>query len=505
MESGKKPLIETKKISKDFSGVCVLNKIDFSIYPGEIHAVVGENGAGKSTLMKIIAGVHLPSGGEILVNDKITEIPSPHAARGLGIALIHQEPLVFGDLDVTENIFVGHTRDNHGLFLDWKRMYTEAKGLLDSLEVHLNPRAKMKGMSIADQQMVEIISALSQNAKVIIMDEPTASLTPTEVATLFSIVTRLKEQGKAIVFISHRLDEVKSIADTITVLRDGELVGTKPAESLKKSDIIRMMIGREMSEMIQKDQTEKGQCAFSVKELVLSGVFRNISFEVREGEILGIAGLVGAGRSEVARSLFGLTPPEEGEIIVYGKSVKIKNPEDAIRYGIAYVPEDRQHEGLFLPYTVASNMTYATPGKISKNGFLSFSEERQATEKYKKELQIRFRSSNQRVKELSGGNQQKVVLAKWLMTEPKILILDEPTRGIDVGAKVEVYRMINDFASQGKAIIMISSELPEILSLSDNIIVMKEGHITGRFNRQSATDEKIMEAATTSITGEAKV
>jgi rhamnose transport system ATP-binding protein len=496
MEEHEKPIVTTEKISKDFNGVRVLSDIDFEIRLGEIHAVVGENGAGKSTLMKIIAGVHLPSEGKVLVETEAVVISSPHTARDLGIALIHQEPLIFSDLDVTENIFVGHTRKSQGMFIDWKIMYSEAKRLLDSLDVHLNPRVKMKGMSIADQQMVEIISALSQNAKLLIMDEPTASLTPGEVKTLFSIVTRLKEQGKAIVFISHRLDEVKSIADVITVLRDGKKVGTYKSQDVTKNDIIKMMIGREMSELIQKDNTEKGVTALKVEKLYLEGVFGDISFEVREGEILGVAGLVGAGRSEVARAVFGLTPPESGNIQVYGKEINIKNPEDAIRQGIAYVPEDRQYEGLFLPFTIASNMSYAVPKKISKRGWLNFKKEREMAEEYKGKLQIRLRDVGQAVKELSGGNQQKVVIAKWLLTGPRVLILDEPTRGIDVGAKMEVYKMINQLASQGKAIVMISSELPEILSLSDNVIVMKEGRITGRFTRGEASDEKIMTAAT---------
>jgi rhamnose transport system ATP-binding protein len=497
------PLINTKRISKDFSGVRVLSDIDFEIRLGEVHAVVGENGAGKSTLMKIIAGVYLPSEGKVFVEDEEVVISSPHTARGLGIALIHQEPLIFSDLDVTENIFVGHTRKEQGMFLDWKYMYSEAQRLLDSLDVHLDPKAKMKGMSIADQQMVEIISALSQNAKLIIMDEPTASLTPGEVKTLFSIVTRLKEQGKAIVFISHRLDEVKNIADVITVLRDGKKVGTQKSKDVTKNDIIRMMIGREMSELIQKEKTEKGKTALKIEDLYLEGVFSDISFEVREGEILGVAGLVGAGRSEVARAVFGLTPPESGSIQVYGKEINIKSPEDAIKQGIAYVPEDRQYEGLFLPFTTASNMTYAVPKEISKRGWLNFKKEREMAEEYTGKLQIRLRDVGQKVKELSGGNQQKVVISKWLLTEPRVLILDEPTRGIDVGAKMEVYKMVNQLAAQGKAIIMISSELPEILSLSDNIIVMKEGRITGRFSRGEASDEKIMAAATANVKKEA--
>ncbi len=495
----KSPIVRTKSISKFFSGVRVLHNIDFEIYPGEVHALVGENGAGKTTLSGIICGVHLPDGGEIYVNENNENISSPHAARDLGIAFIHQEPLVFQDLDVTENIFVGHTRHSHGMFLDWSRMYAEARELLDSLDVKLNPRAKMKGMSIADQQMVEIISALSQNAKVIIMDEPTAALTPAEVEILFSIVSRLREQGKALVFISHRLDEVLAISDRVTVLRDGEMVGTHFTKDVTRNDIIKMMIGREIKELIVKEEADKGALMLSVKNLNLAGTFKDISFDVHQGEIVGVAGLVGAGRSEVARAVFGVTPPDSGEIRIKGESVNIRSPHEAIHAGIAYVPEDRQHEGLFLPFAVSKNMTYAVPEQISRKGWLNFKKEKDIAQEYIKKLQVHLRKTTQPVKELSGGNQQKIVLSKWLLTKPQVLILDEPTRGIDVGAKEEVYKMINRLAQQGKAILMISSELPEILSLSDRIIVMKEGRITGRFDKSEATDEKIMTAASASI------
>ena len=498
MESAREPVVQTKAISKSFSGVEVLSKVDLDVFPGEIHAVVGENGAGKSTLMRIICGVIRPSEGEICVEGRKVIIDSPHRARDLGIALIHQEPVVFADLDVTENIFMGHTRKRNMPFIDWKRMYAEAAELLESLEVRLDPRAKMKGMSVADQQMVEIISAISQNSKFIIMDEPTAALTPSEVDTLFSVVRKLQAQGKAIVFISHRIDEVIAISNQVSVLRDGKKVGTVETAGTTKSDIINMMIGRTMDDYIHKEETAKGDCALSVRGLRSQGVFADISFDVRRGEIVGIAGLVGAGRSEVARAIFGIEPPQSGEIEIQGKKVVIRSPQDAVRNGIAYLPEDRQNEGLFLPFSIANNISYSTPGVIARRGWINFGREKDIAVENCKRFDVKMRKVQQMVKELSGGNQQKVVLAKWLLTGPDIFILDEPTRGIDVGAKEEVYRIINQLACNGKAIVMISSELPEIIALSDKVIVMKEGRITGRFEKAEVSEANLMHAATAS-------
>jgi len=495
MSEQKVPIIKACNICKSFSGVKVLSDVNFELYPGEVHALVGENGAGKSTLVKIICGVHQPSSGEIYMDEKKVSIDSPHTARDLGIALIHQEPLTFPDLDVTENIFVGHTRQGSGMFIDWPGKYKEARKLLDSLGVKLNERARVKGMSIADQQMVEIVSALSQNARVIVMDEPTAAITSEEVKILFNIVRLLKRQGRALVFISHRLDEVKEISDRVTVLRDGEKISTCITEDVNKEQIIQMMIGRSMKEQIRKENADIGEVLLSVQDLTLPGDFRNISLEVRRGEIIGLAGLVGAGRSEVARAIFGVTKPQMGRIIVNGKEVKINSPLDAIRYKIAYVPEDRQHQGLLLPFAISVNMTFSIPKIISKLGWLKFKIEQSIVKDYTKKLRIKLRNEKQMVKELSGGNQQKVVLSKWLLTEPQILILDEPTRGIDVGAKAEVYHIINELAKQGKGILMISSEMPEILGLSDRVYVMREGKINGHFVKAEATDEKIMTAA----------
>ena len=474
-----RPLVETNGISKDFNNVYVLRDIDFVVLPGEIHAVVGENGAGKSTLMKIIGGVYEPTKGEIRINNRLCSITSPQIARDLGIALIHQEPLIFTDLNVTENIFIGHTRNRRKVFIDRKQMYIEAENYLKALDVHLSPKEKMKNVSIADQQMVEIISALSQHAKTIIMDEPTAALTPEEAGKLFDIVRRLRESGTSFVFISHRLDEVLEIADTITVLRDGRKVGTWTRADLTKHELIRHMIGRTMAEHIQKTAVEVGETVFSVENISLRGVFKDISFTVHKGEILGIAGLVGAGRSEVARSIFGITPIDSGRIMRHGKAITIKKPDDAIKYGISYLPEDRQNEGLFLPFSTCSNISFTVPELISKYGIVDKNTEIEIAEKFRKQFNIQLRGVKQEVRELSGGNQQKVLLAKWLIPEPEVLILDEPTRGIDVGAKEEVYRVINELAAQGKGIIMISSELPEIIGMSDRILVMWDGRISG--------------------------
>ena len=499
------PIVSTKKLSKSFSGITVLKDIDITIRKHEVHAVIGENGAGKSTLMNIISGVYPPSDGVIIIRGKENIFKNPHDAIEEGIALIHQEPLIFPDLDVAENIFAGHTRKSYKRKIDWKDLYEKAQELLDSLGVALDPYQKMKGMSIADQQMVEIISALSQNAELIIMDEPTAALTPTEVHNLFNIVEKLKKQGKSFVFISHRLDEILEISDRITVLRDGRYVGTYECANVDKNDLIEHMIGREIKDHIHHDTTIKGEVLLEVKDLSSKGRFNNISFTIRAGEIVGLAGLVGAGRSEVARAIFGIDPIDSGEIILYGEKAEIRNPIDSIKLKMSYLPEDRQHEGLFLPYSIASNITYSVPWAISKRGWIDKDKEMKIGQKYQKLLNIKMRDGKQSVQHLSGGNQQKVLLAKWLLPEPEILILDEPTRGIDVGAKEEIYKLINEFSQQGKAILMISSELPEIIALSDKVVVMKEGVITGSFEGLDIKDSTIMTAATKNIREELNV
>jgi rhamnose transport system ATP-binding protein len=498
------PIIVCRAVGKSFAGVTVLESVDFDLRPGEVHTLMGENGAGKSTLMKILAGVHTPGSGELLLDNVPVNIPSPLAAQKLGIALIHQEPLSFPDLSVAENIFMsggspqadGKSQGSPSWFVNWSAMYSEAAKLLESLGVKLDPKAKVRGLSIADQQMVELAAALSQKARVLLMDEPTAALTPEEVGDLFRIVRRLRDAGTAIVFISHRLEEVFSISDRITVLRDGHCIGTRNVKETTTDEIIRMMVGRELGNLFDKPPAQIGEARLKVENLASEGRFADITFEVRRGEILGVAGLVGAGRTDVAQSIFGIHPQSAGKVSLDGKPLNISSPRQAIDQGIAYVPEDRAHHGLLLPMSIATNTSIADLKKVSKFGFLYRSRDRKIAEDWRDKLRTRLRDVSQPAKELSGGNQQKVVLSKWLLTEPQVLILDEPTRGIDVGAKSEVHHLMGELARQGKSILMISSDLPEVLAMSDRIIVMREGRITGHFTRSEATQEKIMAAAT---------
>ncbi len=481
-----------------FGGVNVLKDIDFTIYPGEVHGLVGENGAGKSTLAKIIAGVHRPRAGTIELGGRVVEIPSPHAATALGIALIHQEPLTFPELDIAENIFIGRQPVARGVpRVDWAHMYQRSGEILASLGVELDPRSKVRGLSIADQQMVEMAGALSQDAKILLMDEPTAALTPNEVADLFAIMRKLRDQGTAIVFISHRLEEIFEICDRVTVLRDGELVGMRRPSETAVDEIIRMMVGRPLSALFEKgDGHSIGQPMLEVQGLSRTMKFEDISFEVRAGEIVGMAGLVGSGRTDVARALFGALDIDRGTVRLNGQEVHIRHPREALAQGLIYLPEDRQHHGLLMPMSVTQNMTLSVLERLSNRGWLRDQLERASTREYVDKLRIALRDISQPVRELSGGNQQKVVLSKWLLAMPRVMILDEPTRGIDIGAKSEVHRLMGELASQGMAILMISSELPEILAMSDRILVMREGRITGVFDKATATAESIMAAAT---------
>ena len=492
---GVESIIRTKEISKAFTGPLVLDHVDFELLPGEIHALIGENGAGKSTLMKIICGVFPPSSGSIFVNGVETQISSPHMAGEMGIVLIHQEPLIFPDLNVTENIFAGHSRGRSKLFINWKEKIQEAEKLISALNVSFGPTDKVAGMSVADQQMVEIVSALSQNAKVIVMDEPTAALTSEETGNLFKIIRMLKAEGRSIIFISHRLDEIKAISDRVTVLRDGKKIDTQMTSALSQEDIIRMMVGRSITEQIPKTDVAIGEVALEVKNLCRAGQFRNVSFSVRRGEIVGLAGLVGSGRTEVAQTIFGIYPPDSGTATINGENLSMRSPSDAIAKKIAYVTEDRQHDGLFLDFTVSSNIISAAYWKAYKNGVFRPAAEKQTVSEFVDRLKIRLHSTRQKVKELSGGNQQKTVLSKWMLSDPDVLILDEPTRGIDVGAKTEVYCFINDLVKQGKAVLMISSEMTEILGLADRTYVMHEGEIGAVFERSEMDEKTIMTTA----------
>lgn len=493
------PVMQTRRISMAFGGVQVLDGVDFAIYPGEVHGLIGENGAGKSTLVKLLAGVYQPKGGEILLRSEVVQIPNPHVANSLGIALIHQEPLTFPDLDVAENIFVGRQpTSGRGMpRIDWRSMYARSEEILKSLGVTLDPRAKVRGLSVADQQMVEMAGALSQEAKILLMDEPTAALTPSEVEDLFVIIRRLRDQGAAIVFISHRLEEIFDICDRITVLRDGAWIGERRPQETSTDEIIQMMVGRPLSALFDKgDSHQIGDPLLEVSHLTRARKFSDVSFEVRAGEIVGVAGLVGAGRTDVARALFGVLDIDSGTVRIRGREVHVRHPNDALAHGMVYVPEDRQHVGLLMPMSVSNNITLAALEQISSRRWLRRRVEDDAAAEYVDKLHIVLRSLGQPVRELSGGNQQKVVLSKWLLAQPTIILLDEPTRGIDIGAKSEVHRLIGELASQGLAILMISSELPEILAMSDRIIVMREGRIAGHFMRSEATAEGIIAAAT---------
>jgi rhamnose transport system ATP-binding protein len=491
-----KPIVELIGISKRFGAVQALRDVSLALYPGEVHALVGENGAGKSTVVKILGGIHSPDTGVIKIGGEEVELHSPAQAQHLGIAVIHQEPTLFPDLNVAENVFMGrHPRDRFGR-VDWKRMYQEVEQLLAELDVPLSVYTPVQGLSVADQQLVEIAKALSLDARVLVMDEPTAALSAHEVEKLFAITRQLREHGVAILFVSHRLEEIFELADQITVLRDGAHVITAPAAQFTSEDLIRFMVGRELTALFPKGEAEIGDVLLDVRHLTRKGVFQDVSFQLRRGEILGFAGLVGAGRTEVARVIFGIDRADAGEIRIGNELVHISSPKDAMRHGLAYVPEDRRQQGLVMDFSIAANMTLPILQQVSRLGVVNRQRERQIATDYSQQLHVRSAGIDQLVKALSGGNQQKVVLAKWLITNPSILILDEPTRGIDVGAKAEVHRIISDLASKGLGIILISSELPEVLAMSDRVLVMHEGHLTGMFNRAEADQEKVMFAAT---------
>ena len=490
------PTIELVGIAKQFGAVQALRGVDLNLYPGEVHALVGENGAGKSTLVKILAGIHRPDSGTVKVGGEVVELRSPTQAQALGIAVVQQEPMMFPDLDVAENVFMGrHPRDRFGR-VDWKRMYREVDHLLVSLDVSLSSHTPVQGLSVAEQQLVEIAKALSLQARVLVLDEPTAALSSHEVEELFAIVNQLRERGVAVLFVSHRLEEVFTIADRLTVFRDGTHIITAPVSEMNTEEIIKHMVGRELSNLYPKSEAEVGEVVLEVRQLTRPGAFADVSFQLRRGEILGFSGLVGAGRTEVARVLFGIDRAESGEIWLKGTKVHIRSPQQAMDYGIAYVPEDRHQQGLVMNFSIASNVTLAILQKVSRLGLLDPRREQKIASEYSSQLNVRSAGVEQLVSALSGGNQQKVVLGKWLATNPSVLILDEPTRGIDVGAKAEVHRIISDLAARGLAIILISSELPEVLAMADRVIVLHEGRVTGTFPRSEATQERVMFAAT---------
>lgn len=483
-------LIEMKKIHKDFYGNEVLHGVDFSLKAGTVHALMGENGAGKSTLMKILAGVYQASSGSVSMNGSEVRVENPTVARHLGISMIHQELSTELEMSVAENIFLGREPGKYGL-VDFRQLYGRTKELLESIGVSLDPRQRMKKLRVADQQMVEIAKAVSQDAKVVIMDEPTSSITNQEAERLFQLIGKLKSQNVGIIYISHKMDEIFQIADEISVLRDGCMIGTYESEKITEEDLIRKMVGRDLGEQFPKMNVKIGEEILSVKNLTLKGQYKDVSFHLHRGEILGMVGLVGAGRTEIMRSLFGITQPDSGDILLKGKKVVFRNPREAMNHGLAYVTEDRKGEGLILPMSVEKNITIAALAQFAEKGFLLRDRESKVVEEQIANLNIKVARKAQSVKSLSGGNQQKVVIAKWMIARPMILIFDEPTRGIDVGAKAEIYKIMCDFVSKGNAIIMISSEMPEAMGMSDRILVLSNHRVSGEIRKEEFSEERL--------------
>jgi len=489
-------LLQMSGVQKRFGGAVALQGTNLSIRAGEIHALLGENGAGKSTMLKILAGVHVNDGGTIKLGGKDFRTGSPQDSIEQGIAVIYQEPSLFLDLTLAENVFIGR-QPKKGRIIDWKFAQNEAKRLFKDLGVDLDPKRQARGLSIADQQVVEIAKALSMNANIILMDEPTAALSATEVERLMTVMKSLKAANKAVIFVSHRLDEVFAISDFITVMRDGATVSENPVEKTDLQKVIKEMVGRELTEMFPKTENKIGSVVLEVNDLTNPAYFRNISFNVKKGEIVALAGLVGAGRSEVARAIFGVDKYETGSVKINGKALPAGSPVAAMKEKIALVPEDRRQQGLFMVAGVNRNISIESFTNLVDKGLINFKRERELTNTWKEKLSIKFSNQNDPVERLSGGNQQKTVLAKWLATDPDLLIVDEPTRGIDVATKAEVHRLINQAASEGKAVLMISSELPEVLGMADRIIVMREGRQVAELSRKEATQEKVISAATT--------
>lgn len=488
--------IEMNGINKSFGGNKVLNNAGFTLDNGEIHALVGENGAGKSTLMKILTGVYERDAGKVIVDGQEVCYKNPKEAEKAGIVFIHQELNVLFDLTVEENMFIGKEITKKLGICDKKSMRNEVKKVLDKLGVDIDPSVRMDKLSIGQQQMIEIAKALMIDAKVIIMDEPTAALTENETKVLFQIIKSLKEKGVSIVYISHRMEEIFELSDRITVLRDGSYIGTKKTIDTDMNDVVKMMIGREIGERYPERKVKIGVVIFEVKDLNCPGVFNDISFQVHAGEVLGVAGLMGAGRTEIMKAIFGDMPNVTGKIFIDGMEIINKTPRHAMKNGIGFITEDRKLEGLMLEDSIMKNISIANLGKISKRGVLKKKTEDSLVKEAIEELHIKCFGPSHECNNLSGGNQQKVVFAKWIDTDPKILILDEPTRGVDIGAKKEIYNIINKLAASGVGIIMVSSELPEVLGMSDRIMVVSEGKITGILPKEKANQENIMTLAT---------
>ncbi|UWE09942.1 sugar ABC transporter ATP-binding protein [Actinacidiphila bryophytorum] len=490
------PVLALDGVSKSFGAVRALREVSLALYAGEAHALAGENGAGKSTLIKILAGVHRPDAGTVLLDGVPVALHGPADARDAGVAVIYQEPALFPDLSVAENIFVGRQPRRSFGRVDHRAVSEAAAGLFRRLGVAMDPGRPARGLSIADQQLVEIAKALSFRARVLIMDEPTAALTGSEVARLFGVVRALQAGGTAVLFISHRLEEVFALCGHVTTLRDGALVASEDVAGLTQDDLVRRMVGRDLDELYPKQHTDPGDVALGVHRLTREGVFTDVSFEVRRGEIVGLAGLVGAGRSEVARAVFGVDRWDAGEVRVDGRRLRPGAPSLAMDAGLALVPEDRRAQGLVMGMSVERNINLTGFGATSTAGLMKRGAERRRAVDWAVRLQVKYARLADAVGTLSGGNQQKVVLAKWLATGPRVLIVDEPTRGIDVGTKAEVHRLLSRLAADGVAVLMISSDLPEILGMADRVLVMHEGRLVAEIPRAQATEESVMAAAT---------
>lgn len=484
-------------ITKSFNSNVVLDNVQFNIRNGEIHALMGENGAGKSTLMKILSGIHSKDSGEIKVDDQVVNFKSPKDAEKHGIVVIHQELNILPDLTVAQNLFLGKEK-TYGKFgiLKNKEMEKEAAKLLSKLSLDVNPKMRAGDLSVGKQQIIEIAKAIASDAKYIVMDEPTAALTDREIKTLFKTIHELKEKGISFVYISHRMEEIFAICDRITILRDGKYIGERNIANTTFDEIVSMMVGRELGERFPMRNSTIGDEKIKVENLTIKGLFENVSFKVHKGEVVGVAGLMGAGRTEVAETIFGYRKAHSGEIFIDGKKISIKSPIDAIKHKIGYVTEDRKSKGLVLDFSIQENIALTNLKKCSSSGIINSGKEQSLVMRFIEQLSIRTSSPKQSAKSLSGGNQQKVVIAKWLGTDPEILILDEPTRGVDIGAKKEIYQIINELAQKGVAILMISSELPEVIGMADRVIVMQEGKVKGEVKKDEMTQEVIMHYAT---------
>lgn len=498
------PRLKFEHIHKAFPGVQAVRDVSFDAQPAEILALVGENGAGKSTLMNILSGAIPADKGKIYLDGQEVVIDSPRRALELGITMIHQELALIPQMSVGQNIYLGREprRRGMGMVIDWKKLYQDAQEELDRLGLEIPARAVVQDLTIAQRQMVEIAKALSYNARLIVLDEPTSALSERETETLFGLMRSLREKGVTLIFISHRLEEVFAIADRIAVMRDGQLVGLRLANEVSREEVVQMMVGRELKEFFPKSEVQRGRVVLSARGLKRGKNLKGVDFDLYEGEIVGVAGLVGSGRSELARAIFGADRLEEGEIQLDGRVIQLRNPQDAIRLGIGFVPEDRKAQGLFLGQSVRSNVVISLLDRLSQFGFVRFRQVEDLVNGMIRQLNIKTPSFRQRVRNLSGGNQQKVVIARWMALSPKVLILDEPTRGVDVAAKAEIHALISKLAAQGVAIMMVSSELPEILGVSDRILVMREGEIVAELQRKDATQEAIMHAATGQTTNQ---